>query len=234
VEAGSALVNVFKPAAIDAAKVAVAALGTVGIDPLLETWFPAAPKWSTFFASAIIAAVLLQVLISIVLGRNPVRVVWCTVADKTPLGNFQLVFQAAGESAERYVIKVERPPMGWLTRWFAGMLVDRGLVLTIQINDAPIYTQVAEGSRAQADDRRLVYEQPPTAVVCEMTQLLDEGMWRFGEVVFKKRESQADLDCTVSYQWSTRKSAAKNKKSWWAHRALKVTSDVKIMRIVGA
>ena len=215
----------FRLEAVEVLKVALAAWGTLWLEPWVDGWFKAPPKFLTFAIAGLISATLLHVGFLLLFGNPRTQVVWKRVHDATPCTSIELRLPTPASQSELYQIEVSRPEFGWVGSFFARRWIKKGLVLRISAGQAPVYATIDNCSESP-DGSALVTENDRAGVDFLMSDLPTD-LWRFAVFSYERRPGQSNTTPTVTYSW-----LIAGEESWFAQWVLKARSDVSTMRVV--
>ncbi|MFJ4268433.1 hypothetical protein ACIPY1_17895 [Paenarthrobacter nicotinovorans] len=119
-----------------AIKVAIAAWGTIAIEPWAEQTFPLLGKPIQFLIAAIIAAVTLEFLLQIFLGWPRIRVAWSVKGEDAPISEVIARIRRSNKESQVFSLKISTPPGGWVGYQLLRCCTLSGAELHIRIDRA--------------------------------------------------------------------------------------------------
>ncbi|MFP3579999.1 hypothetical protein SB659_10500 [Arthrobacter sp. SIMBA_036] len=122
----------------NAFKVAIAAWGTISIDPWAEQTFPLLGKPIQFLIAAIIAAIILEFLLQVIVGWPRIRVEWRDKAEDAPITEIVARIRQSNSESQVFSLKISAPGGGWLGHQLLKLYTRSGAQLKICIEQASI------------------------------------------------------------------------------------------------
>jgi hypothetical protein len=121
-----------------AIKVAIAAWGTIAIEPWAEQTFPTLGKPLQFLIAAIIAAVTLEILLQVFFGWPRIRVAWSIKGEDAPISEVVARVRRSNKESQVFALKISTPLGGWIGYQLLRLYMLSGAQLQIRIERASI------------------------------------------------------------------------------------------------
>jgi hypothetical protein len=122
----------------NAIKVAIAAWGTIAIEPWAEQTFPLLDKPLQFLIAAIIAAVTLELLLQIFLGWPRISVAWSVKGEDAPISEVVARIRRSNKESQVFALKISTPLGGWIGYQLLRFYTLSGAQLHVRIERASI------------------------------------------------------------------------------------------------
>ncbi len=212
-----------KDALIHSAKLATAVFAVVFLEPKATQAFPDAPLWLVLACIAIVAAVGVELLTLLVVGRPTVELVWYLEQDPLPISEIQ----ANMPTSLAYKVQAMLSGGSWLTRLAVRRLVKSDAVISIRFPSSPAKVVIDKAPRDANGERMLAVPNNANGFDLELANTtLPSSMWTWAEIRFETATpGQNDLSVDTIYKCSG--SGARTNLS---ARVLVVKSKVKVVR----
>lgn len=183
----------------NALKVAIAAWGTIAIEPWAEETFPSLGKPIQFLIAAIIAAVVMEILLQIFLGWPRISVVWSAKGEEAPLSEVVARIRQSNKVSQVFDLKIFTPQGGWIGYQFLRFYTLFGAQLQIRIERAPI-VPTCELSSKVGGVPTVVPDDGSNGFIVDLGQAPRRpGLWHWAEVRWRDESTPVGDEFNIDY-----------------------------------
>jgi hypothetical protein len=180
-------------------KVAIAAWGTIAIEPWPEQTFPMLGKPLQFLIAAIIAAVTLELLLQVFLGWPRIRVVWSVKGEDAPISEVVARVRRSNKESQVFDLKISTPLGGWIGHQLLRFFTLSGAQLHIRIERASI-VPTCELSSKVGGVPTIVPDDSSNGFIVELGKAPRiPGPWHWADVRWRDESTPVGDEFNIDY-----------------------------------
>lgn len=197
--ASSLLTNRIFGVVLDAAKVAVAAWGAIWIEPWTAETFPTLGEPVHFLISAVIAALVLEIVLQLIFGWPRIKIAWSEKGSDVPMSEIQAKFRRTNATSQVFCLKLSTPPAGWLGYQVLRFYMLAGVQLQIRIDHAAI-KPICETYSKRDEVPTVIADNSSHGVIVDLGRAPKRpGSWHYADVRWTDEGTPANDEFNVDY-----------------------------------
>lgn len=192
--------NPFKLATIEALKVAVVAWGVVAVDPWTSKYLPGwDPVWR-YFVGALVAALVLEILLQIVLGRPGVQLHWEVKGDPiTPTSQLVVKMSRTTLATQAVELRILSRDSGWVSYVLLRMVCHADVRLEVRLDQSSL-RPVVERSSEPANVPSVVAVNASHGFVVDLGRApRRSGQWHEADMRWESPHPLDNIEYNVDY-----------------------------------
>lgn len=183
----------------NAIKVAIAAWGTIAIEPWAEQTFPLLGEPLQFLIAAIIAAVTLELLLQIFLGWPRISVAWSVKGEDAPISEVGARIRRSNKESQVFDLKISTPLGGWIGYQLLRFFALSRAQLQIRIERASI-VPTCELSSKVAGVPTIVPDDQSNGFIVDLGKAPRRpGPWHWAEVRWRDESTPVGVEFNIDY-----------------------------------
>lgn len=142
----------FKGVLKEACKIAVAAWSVTWIEPQVGKFMTDVNPAVTFLISALLAAVILEILLQVVCGWPRLNIEWSEKNIQVPIADIDARFNPKTSSCQPFRLDLMLPEQGWLGFQILKWLLTKGVTLEVSIQTVSVFPTCEFSSKLSKGD----------------------------------------------------------------------------------
>ncbi|WP_100345974.1 hypothetical protein [Compostimonas suwonensis] len=183
----------------DALKVAVAAWAVILLDPWLEETFPTVGDPIRFLVSAIVAALILELLVQFVFGWPTIKIAWRVKDEEAPISELAARIRPGNRESQVFSLKVSVPSGGLIGHHVLRRCFRSGAQLSIRVERASV-VPTCEASFKTAGVPTVAPDDATNGFIVDLGQVPRRpGPWHWADVRWRDESTPMDDEFNVEY-----------------------------------
>lgn len=210
--------NLARGLILEGVKVGIAAWVTFWLGPIISEHLPDIWPLAVHLGTALVSAVLLEVIYLLVAGRPVLEVVWSIPGAAEPLSELKVVINEFVRESEVFRLEARLLRSSGLGHLVLAKALERGLRVEVSVPHAPLRVIADDSNFLAAGDEPVVSSKRPCAIVMQLRAPAVKKSWAVAKITFTSPKDAFDQHFELRHV-----STADTKFGWACAKVIKVS-----------